>query len=174
MPPEPGIAIRRLEGGDDLDGFESGVPELDEYLRCYAMQNQRRRCSVTYLAIEACAVLGYVTIAASQVERAAISEALVRRLPRYALPTLSVCRLASGTRQRGLGVGTRLIRHVLLESVEMAARFGCIGVRLDAKPEAMGFYERFGFVCLQADDRSSAGLQPMFLPLNQIEGGLRG
>ena len=53
----------------------------------------------------------------------------------------------------------------------MAADYGCIGVVVDAKPRAAGFYERYGFWKLdtvqgQLGDRPEP--IPMFLELGAI------
>jgi hypothetical protein len=53
----------------------------------------------------------------------------------------------------------------------MAEDFGCIGVVVDAKPEAVPFYEKLGFVELGAStghlgDRPEP--RPMFLELGAI------
>ncbi len=54
---------------------------------------------------------------------------------------------------------------------EMAERTGCIGVVVDAKPDAIEFYERYGFESLEVI-RGTLGDRPvpqaMFLPLGSI------
>ena len=58
----------------------------------------------------------------------------------------------------------------------MAAEFGCVGVRVLAKPDARGFYERFGFVAMEPavgiPVDASAQSTHLFLPLNRIEDAL--
>jgi len=53
----------------------------------------------------------------------------------------------------------------------MAGDFGCIGVVVDAKPQAVAFYERYGFTVLdvaqgQLGDRPEP--LPMFLEIGAI------
>lgn len=53
----------------------------------------------------------------------------------------------------------------------MADDVGCVGVVVDAKPEAVAFYDRLGFVPLEVvagelDDRPQP--LPMFLELGQL------
>ncbi|WP_145220301.1 GNAT family N-acetyltransferase [Planctomycetes bacterium TBK1r] len=53
----------------------------------------------------------------------------------------------------------------------MAERTGCVGVVVDAKPDATEFYERYGFetldvLCGKLGDRPAP--QPMFLTLGSI------
>ena len=50
----------------------------------------------------------------------------------------------------------------------MAGEFGCTGLVVDAKPEAVSFYERYGFIAHDAlEGLSDSRPQPrlMFLPL---------
>ena len=92
-------------------------------------------------------------------------------LPAYPLPTLRIARLAVDSRAQGKGVGAELLKHALMLSKRMAQTVGCVGVVVDAKPDAIAFYTRYGF---EAATTAVGGLgdrpQPttMFLPLNLI------
>ncbi len=70
-----------------------------------------------------------------------------------------------------MGVGRALLRAVFLLAREMADRYGCVGVVVDAKPEAIDFYRRYGFEELDAlggelGDRPQP--HPMFLAIGEI------
>lgn len=170
------IRIERLSADHARDGFDSGERALDEYLRAFALQNQAACFGVTYVAVSGTDVVGYVTVASSQIERSELTDALARRLPRYPLPTMTIARLATDVRWRGLGVGAALLRFALSEALRMAREFGCVGVRLESKPDAVGFYEMHGFVRLSRGEAGPSGERAttsMFLPLNQIEDAVR-
>lgn len=67
--------------------------------------------------------------------------------------------------------GESLLRYVFSLAHEMASRIGCVGVVVDAKSEAVPFYERFGFEALDVEagrlgDRPVP--MPMFLELGAI------
>jgi len=62
---------------------------------------------------------------------------------------------------------------VLLLAREMADRVGCVGVLVDAKPQAVEFYRQYGFARLEVvegllGDRPPP--VPMFLPIGSIPG----
>jgi hypothetical protein len=64
-----------------------------------------------------------------------------------------------------------LLRHVLELALAMADLVGCVGVVVDAKPDARAFYEKLGFTVLPVlEGMSTARPMPltMFLPLEAI------
>jgi GNAT superfamily N-acetyltransferase len=166
------IEIRSLQPGDDRSRFGSGDVDLDRFFHRFAGQNQfRHHTGVTYVAIQAAVIVGYATVAASSVEAAALPPTLRRRLPEYPLPVLRLARLAVDERFTGSGVGLALLRAVFGIAHSLASSVGCIGVVVDAKPQAVEFYERYGFFSLGL---RSGGLgdrpEPtvVFLPLQEI------
>src|SRR5207237_1166419 len=92
-----------------------------------------------------------------------LSQSKRKRLPAYPLPVLRLARLAVDERHQGWGVANALLRAVFTLAQRMAADVGCLGVIVDAKPEAVGFYEKLGFMVVEAAagpasaDRTAAG-----------------
>ncbi len=164
--------VRPLRPADDRTSFRSGNADLDRFFVSYAGQNQfRHNIGVTYVAIEGERLLGFVTVAASEISGDALPEGTRRGLPQYPLPVLRLARLAVDKSAAGRGTGRRLVRHVLGMALRMADDIGCVGVVVDAKPEAVAFYERLGFhkqdvVIGASGDRPEP--HPMFLPLSAI------
>jgi GNAT superfamily N-acetyltransferase len=166
------IQIRVLEPGDDRSRFSSGNPDLDRYFHRFAGQNQfRHHLGVTYVAVEGGDILGFVTVAASEIAIDALPAEHRGRLPRYPLPVLRVARLAVSVSGRGRGIGRALLRHALHLARRTAVEIGCVGVVVDAKPEARGFYLRYGFEPLSVVEGALLDRPeptPMFLPLSAI------
>ena len=167
------LEIRRLAPEHDRARFRSGNPDLDRFLALYAGQNQfRHHIGTTYVAIdEAGVIAGYATVAASEISPDALPATKHKRLPKYPLPVLRLARLAVDERAKGKGVGSLLLRAVLVVGAQMAKDVGCVGVVVDAKPEAVAFYEKLGFVRLgvvagELGDRPQP--LPMFLELGQV------
>jgi beta-lactamase class A len=116
-------------------------------------------------------VLGYATVAAAHVEIEDLPPATRRKLPRYPLPVVRLARLAVDQSAHGQGVGLQLLRFVLRLARQMADEYGCVGVVVDAKPEAEAFYAKYGFVAVGAvEGRSDARPvpTPMFLSMRAI------
>lgn len=172
------MEIRALREEDDRSRFHSGDPDLDRFFHRFAGQNQfRHYVGVTYVAVDEGRVLGFATLAPGHIEIEDLPAATRRKLPRYPLPVLRLARLAVDQDARGQGLGRRLLRFVLELAVQMANDYGCIGVCVDAKPDAVEFYERYGFVSIdlvegQSDARPAP--IPMFLALRAIREALEG
>jgi GNAT superfamily N-acetyltransferase len=164
------LEIRLLLPGDNRDDFVSGDEPLDRYFRLYAGQNQfRHRIGVNYVAIMEGRVIGYAGVSPAHIEVERLPAALGKRLPSYPIPVLRLARLATDQRVRGKGVGLELLRYVFGLAHRMSRDFGCVGVLVDAKAQAVAFYERFGFLELPADlGASPTAPIPMFLAMNRI------
>lgn len=94
-----------------------------------------------------------------------------RRLPKYPVPVLRLARLAVDVRAKRSGVGSLLVRSVLVLARQMADDVGCAGVLVDAKPEAVAFYEKLGFLRLEgvAGELGDRPVPlPMFLEVGQV------
>lgn len=141
------LHIRRLEPTDDRSRFRSGNVELDRFFHRYAGQNQfRYHIGTTYIAIdETTAIVGFATVTASELSANVLSKAKTKRLPQYPLPVLRLARLAVDERAAGRGIGSALLRSILVLARTMATSIGCFGVVVDAKPDAVTFYEKLGF-----------------------------
>ncbi len=166
------IEVRPLAPGDDRETFRSGDDDLDRFFHRFAGQNQfRHHLGVTYVAVEGGTVVGYATVVASSIEAGELPLSARRRLPAYPLPVLRLARLAVDERFTGSGIGLQLLGAVFAIAHRMASSVGCIGVAVDAKPHAVGFYERYGFFPLDVV-AGSLGDRPqpvvMFLPLTEI------
>lgn len=171
------MEIRRLARTDDRARFQSGDLDLDRFLRSFAGQNQfRHHLGVTYVAVEAAEILGYVTVAPAAVEIDELPLAQRKGLPRYPLPVLRLARLAVDSRVRGRGVGAELLRFVFGLALKMADDYGCAGVVVDAKAGATSFYATYGFGAIELVEGSSDARPrptPMFLPTSDLVAALR-
>jgi GNAT superfamily N-acetyltransferase len=164
--------IRPLARDDDRSGFSCGQADLDRFFEHYAGQNQfKLHLAVTYVAVIEGRIAGFVTVAASSLERASVPSARQRRrFPDYPLPVLRLARLGVDTKAQGLGIGKALVGHVLVLAIEQRDTLGCVGVVTDAKAEAVRFYEGLGFVPLDGvrEGLLAGEAAPMFLGIDTI------
>ncbi len=168
------IEVRLLRPADDRSEFESGNIDLDRFFRRFAGQNQfRHHIGATYVAVDGGCILGFVTLSVGHIEIEELPKNKRKKLPHDPLPILRLARLAVDGSAQGRGVGRLLLATVFQVAKDMVHSVGCIGVVVDAKREAMAFYERYGFELFQIMrgglDSRPAPL-PMFLPINAIPG----
>jgi GNAT superfamily N-acetyltransferase len=170
------MEIRALREGDDRSRFQSGDPDLDRFFYRFAGQNQfKHYLGVTYVAVDGDAILGFATVAPGHVEIDDLPASARKKLPRYPLPVLRLARLAVDQSARGQGLGRQLLGFVLGLALQMASDYGCVGVVVDAKPDAVDFYQRYGFLSVDAlEGRSDARPAPipMFLAIRPIREAL--
>jgi GNAT superfamily N-acetyltransferase len=160
------LEVRKLAPEHDRSRFRSGNADLDRFFARYAGQNQfRHHIGTTYVAIdEAGVIAGFATATASEISPDAVWAPKRRRLPKYPVPVLRLARLAVDEGFKGRGVGTLLLRAVLVLAAQMGDDVGCLGVVVDAKPDAVAFYEKLGFVRLEVV-AGELGDRPQPLPM---------
>jgi GNAT superfamily N-acetyltransferase len=162
------IEIRALREHDNRAAFRSGDADLDRFFQQFAGQNQfRHHLGVTYVAVDDQNILGFATVAAAHVEIDELPAAARRKVPHYPLPVLRLARLAIDQSAQGQGLGLQLLRFVLRLALQMADDYGCVGVIVDAKPDAVAFYAKYGFLPVEAvEGRSDARPAPATLFLS--------
>ena len=171
------VHVRRLGPRDDREGFRSGSIDLDRFFQRYAGQNQfRHHVGTTYVAVQGDHITGFVTVSSGEMVAEKLMKSLRKHLPSYPLPILRLARLAVDERFQGHGVGRLLLRVMLELALEMRDRVGCIGVVVDAKPDAVDFYSTLGFTPVELIS-GSLGDRPepvaMFLPIGQIAAAVK-
>ena len=170
------IEIRALRERDDRASFRSGDADLDRFFQQFAGQNQfRHHLGVTYVAVDDQHILGFATVAAAHVEIEELPAVARRKLPHYPLPVLRLARLAIDQSAQGQGLGLQLLRFVLRLAVQMADDYGCVGVIVDAKPDAVAFYTRYGFLAvepIEGESDARPAPTPLFLSTRAIGAAL--
>ncbi len=155
----------------DREGFDSGKPALDEWLRRYAGQNRRRDTAATWVIADANdVVVGYASVAMTGIDRSAAPEPLAKGAP-DPVPALLLGRLAVDRRYANLGIGTSLAVHVLATAIELNEKAACRAVVVTALTrEARGWWERLGFHPFDPDEPDQLDL---YLMTSEIDLTLR-
>lgn len=144
------LAIVPLGSGlHDREGFTCGVASLDSYLKRQAGQHQRDGIATTHVLADdgtPARILGYVTLAAAQMELSDMQPADRERLPHYPVPAVRVARLAVASSAQGHGYGQWLLGHATNVGVRMRAQMGVRVLLVDAlDARAAEFYRTYGF-----------------------------
>jgi GNAT superfamily N-acetyltransferase len=160
--------VEALDRTHNRTAFTSGNAQLDEFLRAFVSQYERRRLGRTFVAVRAGErkVLGYYTLASGAVSFDSLPSRAKKKLPSHPVPVVLLARLAVDREIQGLGVGQFLLVDAMKRCVDIGERLGVHAIEVDAIDEgARRFYEKYGFVSL-VDDR-----RHLFLPLATVQDG---
>ena len=165
--PAPGVITEPLRKGHDRTAFASGAPELDTYLKQYARQDARRNVTAPFVLgdNDSATVVGYYTLAATNLGVHALSAEQAHGLPHYPyLPAILIGRLAVDKSRHGSGLGKFLLVDALRRCVDQLERIGATFVVVEARDQAAAsFYEHFGF------DHLSDAEGRLFMPMATVK-----
>jgi predicted N-acetyltransferase YhbS len=130
----------------DRNSFDCGVPALNDYLKKYALQNQKKHAARTYVATRANRIVGYYSLAYGSVSLEEAPQSVRSGLPRHPIPVILLARLAVDSSEKGRGLGAALLKDALLRTIQAAEIAGLRAIVVHAKDDsATRFYEKFGF-----------------------------
>lgn len=137
--------VERLSLAHHPEPFESGVAELDRWLRSSAHIAGAAGTAATYVLCRGNRVVGYYALAMSAVVHAGAPSRLRRGMP-DPVPVVLLARLAVARTEQHSGLGGHLLIDALRRCVRGGCEFGARAVVVDAIDErAAAFYRHFGF-----------------------------
>ena len=129
------------------DVFDCGNEALNDYLKKFALVNNRNGSARTFVTCRDNAVVGYYSLSAgSIINREDVPQRVTKGLARHPIPIVLLARLAVDKNEWGSGIGKGLLLDALLRIVAASDTIGVRAVLVEAKDEkARAFYEYFGF-----------------------------
>ena len=156
-----------LDKSHDRNAFDCGVPVLNDYLKQYAFQNQKKNTARTYVATQGNRVVGYYTLAYGSVSGEEAPVSVKAGLARHPIPVILLARLAVDQSEKGKGLGKGLLKDALLRTAQAAEIAGLRAVMVHAKDDAARrFYEKHDFVSSPLD------VYHLFLTLTDLKTNL--
>lgn len=144
--------IEPLTRAHERARFRCGEPALDEYLACYARQNQESGVARTFVAVsdrEPTRIVGYYSLAMAGLDKANLPPEAAKRFPDYPVTVARLARLAVDISFQGRGLGEDLLLDALRRCLKTARDIGLAAVLVDAKhARARDFYMRYEFKTL--------------------------
>ncbi len=138
-------APEHLTAGHDTSAFDSGVPDLDDWLRKRALANEGTGASRTYVACAGGRVVGYYALASGGVAQGQAPGRVRRNMP-DPIPVMILCRLAVDRAWQRRALGSSLLRDAVLRTLQAAGIGGIRAILVHAiSEEARRFYQRYGF-----------------------------
>ncbi len=138
-------APEHLTAAHDVSAFDSGVPDLDDWLRKRALANEESGASRTYVVCAGARVVGYYALASGGVAQTQAPGRVRRNMP-DPVPVMILGRLAVDHAWQGRNLGGSLLRDAIVRTLQAAEIGGIRVILVDAISEgAKRFYERHGF-----------------------------
>ena len=135
-----------LKPGHEVDDFTSTHPELADWLRRRARDNEEDRGSRCFVVCEGQRVIGYYVLAAGSIERAQAPGRLRRNMP-APIPAIVLGRLAVDSAWRGQGFGADLLQDAVLRALRASSEIGaCLMLCHAIDTSAKAFYLHHGFI----------------------------
>jgi GNAT superfamily N-acetyltransferase len=142
------VRIEPLGKQHDRATFSSGQPDIDDWFRRRASQDERRNVARVFVAAnDELGIIGLYSLSSYMLALEDLPADLARKLPRYdAIPAARIDRLGRDQRVRGQGVGELLLADAVRRSLGAACSVAVLAIVVDAKDDtAAAFYRRFGF-----------------------------
>jgi GNAT superfamily N-acetyltransferase len=142
------IVVEPLGKHHDRATFSCGQPDLDDWFRLRASQDEKRNIAHVFVALDAeLGVVGFYSLSSLSLSLESLPEAVAHKLPRYdAIPAALIGRLARDERVRGRGVGELLPADAIRRILGAGRSIAVFAIVVDAKDErAADFYRTFGF-----------------------------
>jgi predicted N-acetyltransferase YhbS len=141
------METKPLDKLQDRTSFDCGAEPLNDYLKKYALQNQKKDAARTYvITAEKNRIVGYYTLVFGSVSFEETTAEISAGLGKYPIPVILLARLAIDKGEKGKGLGKALMRDALLRAVHASEIAGLRAFLVHAKDAAAkSFYEKFGF-----------------------------
>ena len=134
-----------------LELFSCGNPDLDKFLRKYALVNDQNGYGKTFLLEDGGQLVGFFTLCSSSINFEEFPVNNAHLLPRYPSPCIRIARLAVQKELQGKGYGRELLRQAFLRILNVATTVGVRLIVVDAKESSKSFYEKYGFAHLKSN-----------------------
>lgn len=131
----------------DVSRFDCGGHEpLNDWLKRFALTNQKNESARTYVVHRNRLVVGYYSISAGSVSVEEAPARIAKGLVWHPIPVILLARLAVDKDEKGTGLGKALLKDALLRIAQAADIVGARAVLVHAIDEpAKKFYLHFDF-----------------------------
>ena len=137
-----------LNARHDLSKFDCRKDDemgLNEFIHDEALQFQKENLGTTYLFFHNDAIVGFATLAMSQIEIKQTKDRLPFETDIRDYPALMIGRLATGNDYRGRHVGLNISLWCVSKAKQLSGEVGCRLIIILTNDKKSDFYENCGF-----------------------------
>ena len=150
---------RILQERDAIDGFSSGSPLVDSWLKMRARKAREAGTAVVYVSFADEKLAGFYSLSAQSIVRSDVSGWIARNAPEQ-IPVILLGILGVDIQWQGCGLGRDLLLDAVHRAELVAEQIGARALVVDPIDDgAEAFYAHFGF-------RHIPGMTRMFAKLH--------
>jgi predicted N-acetyltransferase YhbS len=161
---------RPLTADDDRQSFDCGRDSLNGWFRRNGWRNQQMDVSRVSVMCDTHtgAIAGYVSLSATNIQRAFLPKAHQRNQP-DPIPAVLLGQLAVDRNFQGMGCARSLMFFALTTAIQVSKTIGCFCVLTHPLDEDVrAFYSKFGFENLPGDPNASMAVRIIDLEKNGL------
>lgn len=141
------MLVLPLNNDHDRKEFDCGDEELNAWFAQVARQHKEKGVSSTFVAVAdktRVEVLGFYAISLAELVSTDLPAHYRKRLPAK-VPVFRLGRLVTAQGHQGKGIGAFMLFDAIDRVSRIAQEVGGVGIVVNAKPSAIGFYHQYGF-----------------------------
>ena len=147
----------------DRSSFDCGVESLNDFIKKYAFQYQKKNICQVFVTTIASKVTGFYTLSPKSINISVLPKKEAKKLPKHPVLVIHLGRLAVCESVKGKGLGEFLLMDAIARVLKVSQDIGAYALEVVAINEkAASFYGRYGFQSLQDD------MLHMFLSIKTI------
>jgi GNAT superfamily N-acetyltransferase len=141
------MLVLPLNDRHDRKAFDCGDDDLNRWFNQVARQHKEKGVSSTFVIVaseDSAEVLGFYAISLAEMVNAYLPAPYRKRLPEK-VPVFRLGRLATAKSHQGKRIGQFMLFDAIDRVTRIAKEIGGVGIVVNAKLSAVGFYQQYGF-----------------------------
>ena len=129
-----------------LEGFDSGVPAVDRWLRERSMQASLSRSAMTFVLRDGDDVIAFHSLTVGEVVNSESTPRMKAGMGNHSIPVLILARMGVHLEHQGKGIGKALLRDAIEKAFSVSRSAGVRAIITHpVNDSARAFYLSFGF-----------------------------
>ena len=160
------LTISPLCEDKEISTFVCTDYDLNDFIHNDAFQDMQKGYSVTHLVKRNGFTVGFFTLVTDSIETKLIDKGEFPDYPYGKLPAMKIARLATHKEFERQHIGKFMVNEAFIRAYELTQHIGCCVITVDAKIDAIGFYEKYAF--FRTKKKSHSDTVTMYLNLVQF------
>ncbi|MCZ0860160.1 GNAT family N-acetyltransferase [Methanocorpusculum sp. MG] len=160
------LTVKPLHAGIDRTHFCCSEQYLNDYFKEDALKDHEYLYSITKVMEHEGHIVGFFTLVTDTINPNSVETSVGKKYEYTKLPAVKIARLATDTQYLGKGIGTAMMIWIFRIVADLTSDVGCRVITVDAKRDAVGFYQKFAFHPVQS--KKETDTVPMYLDIKPL------